>query len=270
MSSALRIYLQSVGLAADGLPNWDGSQSILQGQQALPTPDPSQPWKPPAPTALPRNERRRATPITRLAFAACEDALRESSPALRANLRSVFASCSGDLDVVDNICRGLCADTIALSPMQFHNSVHNACAGYWSIASGSRAPSVSLSAFEGTAAAGLLEAALQLADQPDSPLLLVIYDVATKPPLFASRPIPQAFACAFLLSADGGAENTALEMSWLDESAQESRLPEPLESLRLSNPAARSLPLLHALANQETTQIILPAAQGQLAVSIVQ
>ena len=43
-----------------------------------------------------------------------------------------------------------------ISPTQFHNSVHNAAAGYWHIAAGSAAPSLSVGGHDGAFAAGLL------------------------------------------------------------------------------------------------------------------
>ena len=189
----MQLQLLNVGLCAPGLSDWQQAQPVLRADQPWSA---DEAFKFPPPGRLPRNERRRATPLTRLAFAACDDALRgyqEEAPP-----QSIFASCSGDMDVIDGICRGLSAEAIALSPMQFHNSVHNAPAGYWSIASADRKPSISLSAYQGTFAAGLLEAAMQLLDQPAQPVLLVCYDVATVAPMSSARAVTQAFASAWL------------------------------------------------------------------------
>ena len=45
-----------------------------------------------------------------------------------------------------------------VSPTQFHNSVHNTAAGYWSIATGSQQPTTCLACHDATAAAALLKA----------------------------------------------------------------------------------------------------------------
>ncbi len=130
--------------------------------------------RPPA-AILPPNERRRAPDSVAVALevaqAACLDAGR--SPAL---LPTVFASTYGDLAITDYMCATLAAAPHTLSPTRFHNSVHNAAAGYWSIATGCRAPYCALGAGVYTFAAGLFAAAVQVcADQTD--VLLVVYDI---------------------------------------------------------------------------------------------
>ncbi len=259
--SALQIQVGAIGLNAPGLPDWQTGAAVLRGEQAQAEGE----FRFVAPGRLPRNERRRATPITRLAFAACEDALRAQAPNL--GLHTVFASCSGDFDIIDKICRALSTDPHSVSPMHFHNSVHNAPAGYWSIACGETRPSVSLSARDASVAAGLIEAALQLQDAPEQPVLLVCYDVATPPPLSMARPIPIPFACALLLSADD--EGTGLSLELVDDQTPASRMDGELEQLRLANPAARALPLLQALATGQATRVTLPASHGQLRICVI-
>ena len=56
----------------------------------------------------------------------------------RARSPTVFTSSSGDGDNVHEICETLAAADRQVSPTRFHNSVHNAPAGYWSIATRSR------------------------------------------------------------------------------------------------------------------------------------
>ena len=51
-----------------------------------------------------------------------------------------------------------------ISPTRFHNSVHNAAAGYWTIGAGCMQATTALSAYDATFAEGLLEALAQLAD----------------------------------------------------------------------------------------------------------
>ena len=257
------LSLRAVGLSAPGLPNWAESQSILRGE--LPWAEQDYVFQ--APPQLPPNERRRSTRITRLAFAACADALTQAADLDPGRLSSIFASCSGDLDVIDAICRSLAQAPGAISPLQFHNSVHNASGGYWSIATQARGPSVSLSAFEGSLAAGLLEAALQLAEAPSTPVLLCAYDIAPPEPLRGARPVHQPFACSVLLEA-GPVEGRASIHLCSGVGGAESQMADPgLEALRLTNPAARSLPLLQAVAQGGGT-LSLPSNQGPLRVEL--
>ena len=72
---------------------------------------------------------------------------------------TVFASSGGDSEVLDKICTALTLPDRPVSPTQFHHSVHNTPAGYWSIATGCTQPSLSLSAYDSSFSAGLLEAA---------------------------------------------------------------------------------------------------------------
>ena len=58
-----------------------------------------------------------------------------------ATLPSVFTSAHGDLAVNDYMSSTLATQPTAISPTRFHNSVHNAAAGYWTIATGCHAAS---------------------------------------------------------------------------------------------------------------------------------
>jgi Beta-ketoacyl synthase, N-terminal domain len=137
-------------------------------------------WNPPdrlrpQPSILPPNERRRAPDTVAVALqvaqAACADA--GCDPA---QLPMVFASTYGDLAITDYMCSTLAKAPTTLSPTRFHNSVHNAAAGYWSIATGCHQPYCALGAGRYTFANGLFAAALQAcADHTD--VLFVAYDI---------------------------------------------------------------------------------------------
>ena len=58
----------------------------------------------------------------------------------------MFASTYGDLAITDYMCSTLAKAPMTLSPTRFHNSVHNAAAGYWSIATACRQPYCALGA----------------------------------------------------------------------------------------------------------------------------
>ncbi len=86
-----------------------------------------------------------------------------------------------------------------MSPTRFSNSVHNAAAGYWSIATGAKRESNVLCAFDASFCAGLLEALAQVVVEGE-PVLLVAYDTEYPEPLHAKRPVPDAFGAALVLT----------------------------------------------------------------------
>src|SRR3546814_20105073 len=74
-----------------------------------------------------------------------------------ASLPSVFASTHGDLPIMAYMCAPLTGEPRSISPTKFHNSVHNAAAGYWTIGSGCMHASNAVSAFDARFAQGLVE-----------------------------------------------------------------------------------------------------------------
>jgi len=256
------LYLEAVGIAAAGLADWASTIAVLRGDAPyeaaeLPTY---------APSLLPPNERRRATLSVRQGFRAAEDALKGSRlPADQ--LAAVFASSDADLAIIQRISLALTETSRPVSPTDFHNSVHNAAAGYWSIATGSRLPSTTICAYDASFAAGLLEAAtLIAADGHDT--LLVCYDVPGPPLLQARRPFTCPASSALILRREASPSTIACLRLALTEDLCESRFDaDPaLEALRLGNPAMRALPLLSVIARrvQPATPIVmaLPGRAG--------
>ena len=201
-----------------------------------------------------------------LALAIASEAVEHASVAA-AQLRSVFTSSAGDGQNCHELCESLAEPAREISPTRFSNSVHNAAAGYWSIATGATLPSTVLCAFDGSFCAGLLEALVQVAVD-EEPVLLVAYDTDYPPPMNAKRPVPDAFGAALVLTPRRGPDSLArLEATLCKEPAD--RLEEPLEVLRRSNPAARSLPLLRQLAIGRPARTVLEYLDGSsLAVDI--
>jgi hypothetical protein len=160
--------IEGLGLWTAQAPSWAAFRAVLAG---APAGIPEARATRPAPALLPPNERRRAPDTVLVALeaaqAACLDAGRDP-----ATLPSVFVSTYGDLAITEHLCQTLASAPLELSPTRFHNSVHNAAAGYWTIAAGAMAPATALSA---DVAMGLLEAQAQLATGADA-VLLVGYD----------------------------------------------------------------------------------------------
>ena len=161
--------IAGIGYWSDGLPDWHAARTFAR-DGALPADAPAKP----APELLAPNERRRAPPSVavalQVALAACEDAGHDP-----ASLPSVFASTHGDLGITDYMCATLAGAPTDISPTKFHNSVHNAAAGYWTIGSSCMRTTTAISAHRASFAQGLVEAMTQLATDAEA-VLLVGYD----------------------------------------------------------------------------------------------
>jgi Beta-ketoacyl synthase, N-terminal domain len=255
-------YVDGVGLLGPGFASWDEGAPILRGVRALV----HEPTVLPPPEGLPPAERRRAGSIVRLALAAGQDALRQAGAQVH-QLPTVFTSSGGDGPNCHEVCAELTAGR-QLSPTRFHNSVHNAAAGYWGIATGSTASANALCAHDASFAAGLIEALTQVVTER-TPVLLIAYDTPYPEPLHRVRPIPDAFATALLLTPGAGAATLArIEAHWSD--APPTPIEEPLEALRCGIPAARSLPLLQHLARSTVGTVVLEYLEPlRLAVGVI-
>ncbi len=150
-----------------------------------------------------------------------------------------------------------------VSPTRFHNSVHNAPAGYWAVATGSCEPSTSLCAYDTSFVAGLLDAAAQ-ATVDDRPVTLVAYDLPYPEPLNFVRPIENLAGLALVLTP----WRTDNSLARLDIASGEPGMNPTamadarLERLRSGNPAARGLPLLATIASEHSATICLEEPAG--------
>lgn len=228
-------------MLAPGLRGWHESQKILSGE----IPYVFEALSRPAPDILPANERRRSGHAARLAVAAAQEALRASTEPAE-NCATVFASSDGDGDIVNAMCSALSQPAPDVSPTRFHNSVHNAPAGYWAIATGCQRAASSVSAYDTTFAAGLIEAATQVYVE-NVPVLLVAFDVPFPGPLHVVRPVAHEFAVALVLvPLDRELTGARATMTVGNGSATADQ--DVVVRTLGSNPAAASLPLLKALA----------------------
>jgi hypothetical protein len=165
-------------------------------------------------------------------------------------LATVFSSSDGDGTNCHQICETLASDDRAISPTRFHNSVHNAAAGYWGIAASATPASNAMCGADGSFAAGLLEAMVQVVTEA-RPVLLVAYETAFPEPLHAKRPIPDSAGVALVLVPEGDPAALVHLSARLGDNPSE-RLADPaLEALRAAVPATRALPLLAAIARGE-------------------
>lgn len=215
------------------------------------------PIPPLKPAMLMPNERRRTSNTIKLALEAASDALSQTTA--QQERLSVFASSEGDLDILNQICTALTQPGRPVSPTQFHNSVHNAAAGYWSIASGHQQASTSLAGLQGSFAAGLLEASLQAMTE-EKQVLLVAYDLPAPAPLNELISLDGSFAVALLIAPHSETTQriATLALQTSSEHLDEVIADRQMEAIRLATPAGKSLPLLSALAARRQASLHLP------------
>jgi hypothetical protein len=232
--------VEGIGFWADGLPSWEAARAFANAG-VLPADAPARP----SPELLPANERRRAPGSVAVALEAALAACRAAG-AEPADLPSIFASTHGDLGITDYICATLATEPESLSPTRFHNSVHNAAAGYWTIATGSHAPATAISSYRGTFVQGLVEAMSQLvAGAPR--VLLVACDAPSAGPLAAVSPSEGLLGAAMVLSRSADPDLPRLRGTFVDAAAPAPT--GPLAQRLGANAMSPMLPLFQALAS---------------------
>ncbi len=250
----MKIFVHGVGVLGPGIDNWQSCQRLFKEQCLYDdsmTPNPM-------PSTLPANELRRSSDVVRWSLQVAQEAVQHSQLDPK-TMATVFASSGGEVGILHKICQSLDCSAPMVSPTLFHQSVHNAAAGYWSIASGSQHSSTSLACYDSSFEGGLLEAAALLSTDQEELVLFATYDVPAPFPLYETRPLIAPFAIAFVLGKHALPVSVSmLDITVLSEhnaKAPTAMLQTSLESLRLGNPAARGLPLLHTIAKNRTTSI---------------
>ncbi|MCC4600453.1 beta-ketoacyl synthase chain length factor [Xanthomonas melonis] len=249
----LAATIEGIGFWTQGLPNWDAAQAFVHGAATQETP------ARPAPQLLAANERRRAPDTVAVsleaALAACTAAARDP-----ASLPSVFTSTHGDLAITDYMCTTLASDPLAISPTKFHNSVHNAAAGYWTIGTGAMTPATAISASNASFAQGLLEALVQLASGVQA-VLLAGYDARSVGPLGRIAPSQGLLGGALVLGSPGQPGKPQLHAR-LDDGVP-SPGDAPLSRHAAHNAMAPMLPLFELLAGSGDS-VALYAGPGRV------
>jgi hypothetical protein len=231
--------VEGIGFWSCGLPSWEAACTFATTGE-LPVAAPARP----SPQLLPANERRRAPESVAVALEVALEAC-NAAGIDPATLPSVFASTHGDLDITDYICSTLASHPRDLSPTRFHNSVHNAAAGYWTIGTGCHAAATAISSHEASFAQGLLEAMTQLAAGA-AHVLLVAYDSAGVGPVGEVSRSQGLLGAALVLAREPRHGIPRLRATLVD-----TLVPPPQGALaqRLgANAMAPMLPLFQALA----------------------
>ena len=255
--TALRCYVEGIAFWAPSLPGWDVARAAFRGEGGPVDP----PLKRPSPDLLAPAERRRAPDSVALALevaaAATKDAGRDPK-----TLASIFTSAHGDLSVNDYMCTTLATTPTAISPTRFHNSVHNAAAGYWTIGTGCRAASTALTAFDCSFAAGLLEAATQCAADGEA-VLLVAFDVNATGALASVTASEGLLAVALVLAPERGPRSrTGFEIALRRGPTSPAPLGSDAARALAGNAMADALPFFEALAATALTPLTLPLSSS--------
>jgi hypothetical protein len=185
----------------------------------------------------------------------------------------VFANSAGDGQVVHRLLAALATPEKLVSPTDFHNSVHNAPAFYWSLGVGCRASSTSIAAAQFSFAAAIIKSVAQSVAEA-GPVLAVCFDHPLPTPLHETYPIVAPLGIGLVLtSQDTGAAQARLDLSW-EPSQGTSRRAQPPETpgfadLWSGNPAGRALPLLEVIANRgEATLHLAASTDSTLTVNV--
>jgi hypothetical protein len=240
---ALDVAVQGIAFWASRLPGWDLARAVIRGSQ----PPPSAAAGRPAAALLAPTERRRAPDTVALALEVAQRAC-EAAGESPQTLPAIFASTHGELAISDYMCATLATTPLLISPIKFHNSVHNAAAGYWSIGTGSYASYTALSAFRYTFAAGLLEAATQVVCDQRS-VLYVACDVEAKGAMATIAPSRGLLGVALVLGLHSrpGLPRLRLQLD-AAENARATLARSPAAELVAENVLAPCLPLIESLA----------------------
>ncbi len=213
----------------------------------------------PDPARIPAAIRRRTSQATRLALGAgllaCERA--GVDPSL---LPAVFASVGGEIQVTDHLCLELAKPDGVISPTQFHNSVHNTAAGYWSIATGCRCATTALGAAEASVAMAWMDSWCRLLTEAER-LLLVCYEERWPPylePGMGLHPV----ALAWVLNRDEGGLGVSAP-----QPAPAAALPGELARRVAKTPVLAAVQLILAFQRSITSQLVPLGAGWAIKVS---
>ncbi len=256
MSKDIQLAAKVVAVGAWGASfrNWHDLQKLLKDETVE-----DDGAKGPKPEIIPANERRRAPLPVRLAVESSWQATQASTLSPE-ELTCVFVSALGDTQLTDYMCKVLAGDNKQLSPTKFHNSVHNAAAGYWTISTGCMKAANSVAGYEESVSLTLLEALTQIANEK-IPILLTFYDAPVSLVLKDLLKNDYPFAVSLVLVPEDmdiegikiSADILQGEMQWpaLEAGTDE------LQAIYQSTPTARVLALLEKLATAKTSDLDL-------------
>lgn len=256
----MRADILSIGITAPGIISFEAFKIMMLADEQ---PNTSEELEKYSSSFLPANERRRTTATINLALSVAEEALeayKVSHPGGDLQIPVLFVSRDGDTMISAKMCQAVSEEEPMISPTQFHNSVHNAPAGYWMIGQGNRAPASAISVGRYAIANGLLEAVLQ-SQSAQKPVLVVFYDLPVDPiiPVRNGQDSFLSFAFSMIIDSSGAVVSKSASASkhpvlnlTLTLINKESLVVE--DNPYLGSAAAEAYPLLKSIALFETSK----------------
>lgn len=260
-----------IGAWGPGFNNWPELKALLDETENTEELSPQTP----KPEIIPANERRRSPLPVKIAVETSWQAVQRSQiPS--SDLSCVFGSGLGDTEITDYMCRALTTELKQLSPTKFHNSVHNAAAGYWTISTNCMKAANSIAAYHNTAGLALLEGVSQCIFQ-NEPLLITLFDTKAHSVYQEIFDCHQPFAAAIVItpSASNSVTTPPTDMCEFSISIKEGRQThqalknQRMETLYQQNPAAKILSFLALMSGDDSDatkhlpkQTTLPLSNG--------
>lgn len=198
-----RVDLAGVGIWSESFSDWEQFCAVANGE-AVEVNAKLQP------ELIPARERRRAPQFVKMAIEVMDQAC-IMADIDRSCVATVFASGMGDMQITDYMCRTLATMPRTISPTKFHNSVHNAATGYWSIATGSNAPASAVSGYAHSSAIALLEGATQAIEE-DVAVLVTAQEGAAPKPFKSVYDSDHPLAVSLLLAPTGMCSSPVCEL----------------------------------------------------------
>ncbi|MEP7154792.1 MAG: beta-ketoacyl synthase chain length factor [Betaproteobacteria bacterium] len=236
----MRVSVAAVGVLAPGMMDWGSVKDVLSGAQDYSHAE----LDVPAPACLAPAERRRSSPTVRLAISVAEQALRHTTMRPE-DMAMVFSSYEAAGQITHQLCEVL-AGSREVSPTQFHNSVHNAPSGYYSIAMNARLGATSVCRGEWSFAAGLLNAVAQVVAD-NIPVLYVCYDSPLPSPMREVMPVTESTAIALVLTPQNPSSMATWEVSTRTQAVADD-WPEWMPATWHANACAHGFAALRSLA----------------------
>ncbi|MEB8432437.1 beta-ketoacyl synthase chain length factor [Cocleimonas sp. KMM 6892] len=252
----LRCSIKAVGGWGQNYTNWQElSELLTTGATAENT------ASSPKPEIIPANERRRAPLPVKLAVESSWQAT-QSADLDPKDLACVFVSGLGDTQLTDYMCKVLATENMQLSPTKFHNSVHNAAAGYWTISTGCMKAANSVAGFNESVSLAILEAVTQCV-QEQAPVQITFYDAPSSEILKPLLKNDQSFSASLIIEPvleSNQTDSNLLEMQVVSQATEwpELDLETHLDTSYKQNPSARILAVLNMLTKDSTDTVLLP------------
>ena len=248
----MRLQILSVGITAPGVSCFQSLRELTKSEAEI---DTTQPLEKYSPTFLPANERRRTTATIKLALKTAEEAIQhfqQMFPQQNSAIPTLFVSKDGDTLISSTMCKAVTESEPMISPIQFHNSVHNAPAGYWMIGQHNICSANAISAGIHSVGNALLEGYL-VSEESGQPVLVVAYDLPINEaiPTDNNAASYKPFAFAMVVNADNKIEPNGLVCLQMQLTSQvdlnKTQSKNPFQGV----PAADIFPMLEKIAASE-------------------